>query len=89
MKIYTSEDVYLTLCGEVHGEYAVPGVENAYADGSTCDNLYREMGEAYERLRERLGAIDEDPDVEVIINNLLQIQTILCDRMFIYGRLLR
>jgi hypothetical protein len=86
MKKYTIEDVYDTLCGEVHGEYAVPGVENAYADGGECDRLYNEMSQAYERLRDRLGVVDEDTDVEIIINNLLRIQYILCEKMFRCGQ---
>ena len=89
MRIYTSEEVYDTLCGEVHGVYAVPGVENAYTDGAPCDTLYNEMSEAYERLRDRLGVVDEDADVEIIINNLMAIQRILCEKMFRYGQLLR
>ena len=88
MKKYNFEDVYLTVCGEVHGAYAVPGVENAYATGSPCDLLYEEMSQAYERLRDRLGVIDEDPDVEIIINNLMRIQQILCEKMFFYGQTL-
>ena len=86
MKNYTFEDVYDTLCGEVHGVYAVPGVENAYADGGECDRLYEEMSQAYERLRDRLGVIDEDMDVETIINSLLDIQYILCEKIFLYGK---
>jgi hypothetical protein len=88
MKKYTIEDVYDTLCGEVHGEYAVPGVENAYADGGECDRLYNEMSQAYERLRDRLGVVDEDMDAEIMINNLLGIQRILCEKMFLYGQTL-
>ena len=88
MKKYTIEDVYDTLCGEVHGEYAVPGVENAYATGGECDRLYEEMCQAYERLRDRLGVVDEDMDAEIMINNLLGIQRILCEKMFFYGQTL-
>ena len=89
MQKHSFEDVYYTLCGELCEEHAVPGIENAYAEGSACDVLYNEMSEAYERLRNRLGVIDEDEDVEVIINNLLSIQHILCKKMFLYGKLLR
>jgi hypothetical protein len=88
MNKYTIEDVYDTLCGEVHGEYAVPGVENAYADGGECDRLYNEMSQAYERLRDRLGVVDEDMDAEIMINSLLGIQRILCEKMFLYGQTL-
>ena len=85
---YSYDDIYLTLCGEVSGEYAVPGIENAYIDGGQCDVLYSELSDAYQRLCDRLGVTDEDMDVEIIINNLLQIQYILCEKMFRYGQLL-
>ena len=86
MKNNHFEEIYLTLCGEVHGQYAVPGVENAYYEGGECDRLYAEMSEAYERLRDRLGVIDEDPDAEIMINSLIRIQRILCQKMFFYGK---
>ena len=86
MKQYLAEDVYLTLCGEVHNAYAVPGVENAYADGSECDRLYNELCDAYDRLRRRLGITDEDEDIEIIIGNLMSIQSILCQKMYFYGQ---
>jgi hypothetical protein len=89
MQKYSFEDIYYTLCGEVCEEYAVPGIENVYAEGAVCDVRYSEMSEAYERLRHRLGVIDEDEDVEIIINNLMDIQRILCERMYHYGRFLR
>ena len=51
-------DVYDTLQGEMI--VPVPGVENAFAEGTPCERLYAEATEAYERLRERLGVVDED-----------------------------
>ena len=82
------EMVYLTLIGEVSGTFRIPGVENAYAEGSECDRLYNELCDAYDRLRDRLGIRDEDPDVDVIIGNLLSIQHTLCLKMYHYGRTL-
>lgn len=89
MRSYTFDDVYYTLCGELDAEASVPGVENAYVDGGECDQLYNEMSLAYERLRDRLGVVDEDMDAEIIINNLLGIQRILCEKIFLYGKLLK
>lgn len=86
---YSVEDIYMTLCGEIEGEHAVLGVENAYESGSECDRLYNEAMDAYERLRNRLEECDEDPDAEIIIGNLLSIQHILCQKMFQYSQLLR
>ena len=40
------------------------------------------MLDAYARLRDRLGVVDEDSDVEIIIDSLLTIQRELCLKMF-------
>ena len=80
------EMVYQTLIGEVSGAFRIPGVENAYAEGSECALLYNEVCDAYDRLRDRLGIRDEDPDVEMILGNLLSIQHTLCLKMFHYGK---
>lgn len=79
------ERVYDTMWGELTESYAVPGVEDAFSEGSRCGQLYEQMLDAYERLRDRLGVEDEDPDVEIIIDALLDMDRILCFRMFGYG----
>ncbi len=81
MKNYEFEDIYYSLLVEMRTPHAVPGGE--------CDRLYNEAMDAYERLCARLNKPGEDPDVEVVINNLLSIQRILCEKTFHYGRLLR
>ncbi len=78
-----AEEVYFTLLGEACEP--VPGVENAFADGSVCDKCYSEMLDAYARIRDRLGAQEEDADVEIIINSLRRITDEMCYRMFYYG----
>ena len=40
------------------------------------------MLNAYERLRDRLGVVNEADDVEIIIDSLLSIQRELCVKMF-------
>lgn len=80
------EDIYFTVLGELASEYAVPGVENAYAPGGECDRLYNEICQARDRLYQRLGVQDEDPDVEIILGNHLLIQRILCEKMFRCGQ---
>lgn len=78
MKI--AELVYESLIGELVDP--IRDVPNAFEPGSFCEAQYREMLEAYERLRERLGVVDEDADVETIIESLLSIQRELCLEMF-------
>lgn len=77
------EAVYQSLQGE--RIEPVKGVKNAFTDGSVCDKNYEEMLAAYQRLRERLNAGEEDPDVEIIIDSMMRITDHLCYEMFAYG----
>ncbi len=79
------EEIYYTMLGDMCPEYALPWVENAYADGSHCDRAYSEMRDAYSRICERLDVEEEDNDLEIIVTNLLDIQKELCARMFDCG----
>ena len=79
------EQVYLTLNGYLIPSYCVPGVENAFAEDSYCMNKYKEVMDAYARLRKRLDVVDEDDDVEIIINSFLDIERYLCLKMYEYG----
>ena len=75
-----SEFVYESLIGELVDP--IKDVPNAFEPGSYCETRYRRVLEAYERLRGRLGVADEDPDVEIIIDSLLEIQRKLCMEMY-------
>ena len=79
------EQVYETMWGQLIDKYAVPGVEDAFCEGSRCGQLYEQMLEAYERVCDRLGVEGEDPDVETIVGALLEMDRILCLKMFGYG----
>ncbi len=85
MKQDMIENIYNTLMGLLDEEYRVPGVENLFAEGSECMNSYGEMLAAYERLCARLGVVDEDADVEVIINSMRDIERNVSMKMFEYG----
>ena len=87
MEFDFTERVYLTLLGELTEEYRVPGVEDLFEDGKTCERLYSEMLEAYGRLRQRLGGCEEDPDIEIVINHLLAIGKQVGYAMYRYGTL--
>ena len=75
-----SELVYESPIGELVDP--IKDVPNAFEPGGYCETRYRQVLEAYERLRGRLGVADEDPDVEIIIDSLLEIQRKLCVEMF-------
>ena len=87
MNILNAENVYLTLTGELLDEFVIPGVENAFARGSQCDLLYEQIYDANQRLCARLGQTDDDPDVELIINNFFEMNRILCLEMYRYGQI--
>ena len=82
------DDIYMTLQGELIPEAAVPGVENLFEEGKPCYVHYGNMLRAYERLCQRLGENEDDPDVEIIISSFMAITNILAKRMFAYGALL-
>lgn len=85
MKDEFIERVYETLQGDVAKSHAVPNVENLYGEGKPCRLFYEEMLSAYERVRDRLGVVDEDEDVEQMINALLSICRINSMAMYKYG----
>lgn len=79
------EEVYDTLKVVLISQARVEGVENAFEAGGECERAYGRMLDAYERLCQRLGVVDEDDDVEIIIRSLMEIEGILSRKMFAYG----
>lgn len=77
------ELVYDSLCAQL--VEPLEGVEDAFEEGSICDIRYREMWAAYERLCRRLNVRNTDDVVEDIIHALLDIQRVLCRKMYLYG----
>lgn len=80
---YFVELVYDSMQGSL--VVPLPQVENEFAPGSRCEVLYGDVLAAYGRLCQRLGQGEEDPDVEIIIDSFLQMQRILCMKMYEYG----
>lgn len=85
MQIALARRVYEQVCIGVLPEHQLPGVAFAFGPGSFCLQKYTQTLEAYSRLCERLGVIDEDEDLECILSSLLEIQEALCCQMFLYG----
>ena len=86
MKQELWEQVYESMACSVVESHRMPGVEDAFSHGSFCMEKYNEMRDAYDRLCDRLGVVDEDDDVECIIQCYMAIQRELCKRMFFYGQ---
>ena len=82
-----AEYVYNTLIGAYVPGAGAKGIENAFADGQPCLELYSEAYDAYQRLCDRLGVMDEDDDVEVIFDAFLSMCKILGIKMYHYGQL--
>lgn len=78
-----AESIYETLLGERLDP--CPGIANAFSEGSHCAELYEEIYLANQRLCDRL-ATQEDPDVELLINNFFEIMHDVSIRMFRYGQ---
>ena len=78
------EQVYLTLCGELIPSAQIEGVENAFRQGSPCDQWYILLLDARNRLLERLG-VTEDMELERMLQYQQNIQEELCCKMFYYG----
>ena len=84
MDLHVASTIYDLLMGEQLPVEGLPTVENMFAAGRTCEELYNDVYEANLRLCERLG-VQEDPDVELIVNSLLRISRLLGLKMFQYG----
>ena len=80
------EQVYASLTCHVSDPWRVPGVVNAFAEGSYCMEQYCQMRDAYDRLCDRLGVVDEDLDLECIIQCYMDMERELCRLMFEYGQ---
>ena len=81
----TAREIYYTLAGELQEKARIPGVENLFRSGSPCANAYADMLDAYERLCDRLGVVDEDEDIEIIVSSLRYIEKEMAMKMFEYG----
>ena len=81
------EKIYEAVLGAYvdEADYVIQNVriQNEFAEGKTCGEVYKRVYEANRRLCERLG-VDEDPDVEMIIDGMLDITRVVAQRMFQY-----
>ena len=78
------QQVYETLLNALE-EDAIPWVNPIFVPENPCFESYADMLNAYERLRERLQTAEEDPDVEEIIDKLLEHGKLLAMEMFSCG----
>ena len=79
------QEILLALQGQLVINPWKNSVPNIFAKGMPCSQLYEEVYDANCRLCKRLGDVDDDPDVELIINALLQIADIQACETFRCG----
>lgn len=77
----TKQEIYDQIIG------SVCNVENEFADGKPCSELYGRVYDARLRLSERTGIDFEDPDLMEIVESLEEITRICSLKMFDYGKL--
>ena len=80
------ETVYESLLGLLTEDAALPWVENAFAPGGFCDREYARMRDAYCHICMRLGAGEEDFDLDTMVEAMESIQRELCRRMYEVGK---
>ena len=79
------EDIYLTMIGQLVAGPWEDKVQNLFGPGMPCDRLYNRVYDLKIRLNKRLGVFDEDPDVELMIDTLLEIGEIQSYEMLLCG----
>ena len=77
------KQIYETMLGLLEPEACVPGIENAFADGSFCADQYEKMRSAYELLCTRLNVRNEDQDLNTMVDSMEAIQKELCRRFYL------
>ena len=80
--------LYNTLTGQMADGYGIPNVQDAYDIGGCCCQLYENVCEARERLRQKmmLPEGEDDPDVLLILDTMEKIQRNLAREMYNYGQ---
>ncbi len=74
------DDIYYSLIGDLAAERALPWVPNAFETGGPCDEAYRRIVEARDRVLEK-REVDEDPDLEIMLQEMDTIQRCLCRKL--------
>lgn len=77
--------VYWSINGFLLPQFTVAGVENIFSKGGIGIELYEQASDAYARICDRLGVRDEDPDQDIIVRSLEEIEKEISYRMYQYG----
>ena len=77
--------VYDLVTGSRIPQVDDPVVENLFAVGRECEQLYNEVYNANLRLCKQLN-VEEHADVEILVNSMLRICALVGKRMYRYGQ---
>ena len=80
------DEIYYSLIGEMAEDSALPWVPNAFSPGSECEQAYTRLLAARDRVSGKLG-VEDDPDLEQMLQEMLTIQRILCKKVMELRRL--
>ena len=80
-----AEEVYNSLLGITSDEYRLPWVHSIFLPGTECFHAYQTMFDAYQRLLLRLNQEDDDPDLEAMVNSMLDYSRAAGLKMFECG----
>lgn len=80
-----AQAVYDRLLGHLVLQMGTLDVEDLFADGAPGDVLYEQIYEANLRLCQKLG-VQEDEDLQSIIDHFWDLNALIGEKMFHYGR---
>ena len=80
------DEIYYSLVGEMAEDSALPWVPNAFSPGSECEQAYTRLLAARDRVSGKLG-VEDDPDLEQMLQEMLTIQRILCKKVMALRRM--
>ena len=80
-----AEEIYNSLLGITSEECRLPWVDSIFPPGTECFQAYQTMFDAYQRLLLRLNQEEDDPDLEEMVNSMLDYSRAAGLKMFEYG----
>lgn len=80
------DEIYYSLIGEMAEDSALPWVPNAFSPGSECEQAYTRLLAARDRVSGKLG-VEDDPDLEQMLQEMLTILRILCKKVMALRRM--
>lgn len=78
------DEIYATMLGNMEPGYEIPGIADAFAPGTLCEQKYSELCDMLEAVCDP-DTPEGDQAMTDILNTMDAIQKDLCYRMFLLG----